>query len=815
MSDLRFALRQLAKSPGYTLVVVLTLAFGIAVNTTIFGMVNLFFLKPLPVSDGSRLVYFLQRSEAFKMPHGLSFPDFKDYRERLSSTRDLVAFMPSPVNLSASGKSPWRAWVEIVTPNAFGTLGVQAAVGRTLLPSDGEEKSAAVAVLNHDCWQQQFGGDPAIVGRAIVLNSRTFTVVGVAAPGFGSFSYGMKMSAFVPTGALESLRENGGQMLADRGAAGWRVMGRLTEESSLDQARSEAALVFSQLAQAYPDQHRKTEALVVPEDRARPDPIFADFMPVLAALFTGLVGLVLFIACANVANLMLARAASRQKELTMRAALGATRSRLIRQLLVESIVLAVLAGVVGWIIASWIGELLVRFAPQGDFPVHVETETLWQEYVFTAAISLIAGLASGLLPALRASRIDVVEQLKDGGSGRASSGRHRLRNFLVISQVMFSFVVLIGAGLFLQSLRRVQSVELGFRPENLLLLSFDLSLQGYSEDRAQQFHRQLLERVQALGGVRGASLTSHIPFDYAVSMRNVWPENPPAQMAEGRMLAGIASVAPGFTEMFGVTLQSGRTLAETDTAKTPRVAVINAEMARACWPGQEAVGKRFRPWRDGPWTEVVGVTQTAKYVMLAEAPRPHFYVPLAQDYAAPATLMLRTAGDPTALTSAAREAVRSLDPHLPVYNVRTMEELIGNSIFALMPLRMGATLAAVQGVLGLLLSIMGLYAVVSFGVAQRTREIGIRMALGAAHTDVRRLVMREGLRLTLVGIGIGLTFALALGFGLSRVLYGLSAIDPMVFPLVTILLVAISALACWLPARRATQVDPMTALRAE
>jgi len=818
LSDLKSALRQLTKSPGFSLVVILTLAFGVAVNITIFGTLRMFLLRRLPVPDTDRLVMVLQRDDAYKMPIGLSFPDFKDYRERARQVRDLLAYMPNPVNLGAPGRAPERTWIEVVTPNAFQALKVPAAVGRTLLPADGEARGAApVMVLSHDCWQNRFGADPAIIGRAVILNGHPFTVVGVAQPGFRSFSVMWTVSGFVPTGALDALRENGAGVLEWRNAAGiWRVLGRLGPGVSLESARAEAAVIMSQLVREYPDDHHNTRAMVIPESHARPDPVISDFLLALTALFTGLVGLVLFIACANVANLLFARAATRQRELTLRAALGASRGRLVRQMLLESLPLAALAGGAAWLIADWGGAFLARYAPQGDIPVNMDPGSPWPSIAFTAAISLLAALGSGLLPALRASRINLVDDLKDGAGGQTARGRHWMRNLFVVSQVTFSAVVLICAGFFVRSLQRMHSLDLGFRPDHLLLVSFDLGLQGYTKERGLVFDRQLLERVNTLPGVRQASLTSHMPFDpLGYDGRDIWPENPPPQMKEGNTSVGVAHVAPGYPELMGMRRWRGRSLAATDTAETPRVAVVNRALADLCWPGQDAVGKRFRPWKDGPWIQIVGVTDTSKYLMLTEPARPYFYEPLAQGYSAPLTLVIRTAGDPNALGKPVRAVFRDLDPNLPLYGERTMEDLMGASPLAYLPMRMGVTLTAAQGVIGLALAMMGLFAVVSFGVAQRTREIGIRMALGADAAKVVRFVVRDGVRLTAAGLAAGFVLAFALGFGLSHVLYGLNPIDPLVLGGVLLLLFLTALLACWLPARKATRVNPVDALRAE
>ncbi len=816
IADLKFSLRQLAQSPGYTLVVVLTLAFGIAVNTMIFGMVGRFFLQPMPVPDAGRLVMLLQRSDAWNLPHGISFPDFKDYRSHTTTLTDMVAFFAQPAHFSAEGKTPERAWIEIVTPNGFAALGVPAALGRTLVPSDGEAPGGApVAVLSFRFWQNRFGGDPHVVGQVIQINGRPFTVVGVAREGFQSFTSSLAMSAFVPSGAVTQVYGDGAKFLENRGIPGWRVLARLRPGATTAAADAEVKVATAQLVKDYPDEHKGTRGMVLPESRCRPDPTVADFTGVFALVFMGLVAMVLLIACANVTNLMLARAVTRQKELTMRAALGASRARLVRQLLTESVLLAALAGLAGWFLAGLVGQALAGYAPQGDIPVVTVTGPALRDYLFTVGLSLVAGLGSGLAPALRASRVDLVESLKESPGGLLADSRHRLRNLLVVGQVTFSLVVLVSAGLFLQSLRRARAVSLGFQPDHLLLLSFDLGMQGYSFERGDAFTRQLLERARALPGVAAAALSQHVPFDYYVQIRDVWPENPPPQFKDGSSSIAYSRVDPGYFDLMGLRRLRGRLLAETDTPSTPRVAVINQAMASLCWPGQDAVGKRVRLARDGPWVEIVGVLATAKYVMISEPARPYFYLPLKQDYFSPLTLLVRTRGEPFALAADLRAVVRDLDPNLPVYSVRTMDELMDTSMFALLPMRMGATMAALQGLIGLLLAIMGLYAVVSYGVSRRTREIGIRVALGAAPRAVLGFVVREGLQLTAVGLGLGLALAAGLGVGFSRILYGVGAVDPLVIGGVTLALAATAALACYLPARRATRVDPVESLRAE
>jgi predicted permease len=815
LSDLKFAFRQLAKFPGYTLVVVLTLGFGVAVNTNIFGIVGHFFLQEMPVADADRLALILERSDAFNMPHGISFPDFQDYRARAASFGHLLAYFPQPAHVSTDGHDAERGWIEVVSANGFTALNVPAALGRTLLPSDRDDSGAPpVAVLTHRYWQRRFGGDPSVIGRTLTLNGKPFTIVGVARAGFNSFGASLIMDAFVPAGAIVHVYGDGLKFLDNRGISIWRALGKLKPGITIAAANTEIAVLSRQIAQDFPDTHKNTHHFVIAENRCRPDPSVADFTAVFSVLFVGVVILVLIIACANVANLMLARAITRQKELTMRAALGASRWRLIRQLLVESLLLAALAGFAGWFLARSMGDLFARFTPQGDIPINTDSTPATRDYLFTIVVSLVAGLASGLAPALRASRVDLVESMKEGAGSRVAGGKHHLRNFLVVGQVMFSLVVLICAGLFLQSLNRARSVALGFRPDHLLMASFDLGLGGYTEQRGQQFTRQLLEKVRAFPGVDAASVTQYAPFDYYVQVCDVWPENAP-HLQNGSTSIKYTRVDPGYLPMMGLRLARGRLLAETDNENAPRVTVVNRALADVCWPGQDAIGKRLRLWRDGPLVEVVGVMETAKYWTISEPPQSFLYLPLRQDYFSPLTLMVRTKGDPALLVNAVRAAVRALDPNLPLYGVHTLDELMDQSIFGLLPMRMGAAMAAVQGAIGLLLAVMGLFAVVSYGVSRRTKEIGVRMALGANATDVVRLVVREGMRLTVTGLALGLVLALGLGVVLSKLLYGLGLFDPMVFLAVTAVLLGTTALACWLPARKAAKTDPMIALRSE
>jgi putative ABC transport system permease protein len=540
----------------------------------------------------------------------------------------------------------------------------------------------------------------------------------------------------------------------------------------------------------------------------------SDFMPAFAAVFAGMVALVLFIACANVANLMLSRALERQRDLVIRSALGASRYRLIRLQVVEGLLLAAVAGVLGFVLARWAGQALAGFTPTGDIPVNQDQPWDWRVYAFTIGASAAAGVITGLWPARQATRFNLVESLKEGGPG-AGTSRHALRNLLVIGQVSLSLVVLVGGGLFLHSLRQMQQLALGFEPDGLLLMSMDLGLQQYNDIRGRRFLDDLLARAEGLPGVRSATVAVHVPLDYGMRVTDVGIDGQIPGTKDDYVSVTHNIVGPSFLETTGARLVAGRGFDASDTEESHRVGLVNETMARKLWPGQDPLGKRFRFGRDGEWIDVVGVLADGKYVMLGEEPRSYFYVPLAQRYASPVTLMVRSDAQPETLVAPLQRLLREMDADLPVFNVRSMQAHVRDSVFGLMPLRMGAAMAGAQGLIALLLAVMGLYAVVSYAVTRRTREIGVRMALGADRTAVMRLVVREGMRLTLIGVVLGLLGAFGLGAVLSQVLYGVRPMAPGVFAGVTALLLAVSALACYVPARRATRVDPMVALRAQ
>ena len=815
MGDLRVPFRALRKQPGFTTVAVLTLAFGIGVNTSLFAIINAYYLQPLPVAGADRLVLVMQRSDVINMPYGQSYPDYLDYRRESKTFSDLTAYMPMAVHVSAPGHQPERTWIEVIAPNYFTLAGVAPAFGA--FPDAGDEKkgSPAAVVLSYRYWERRFGGNPNIVGQPITLNGRTFTVSGIAPASFAGLAWAMAVSGWVPSGSMGVLMDGGDGFRDNRGAPAFRVMGRLATGKSLPEARAEIDTIARRLAAAYPAEHKGARIDLIAENRARPDPAISGFLPIFAGVFMALVAFVLLIACANVANLMMSRALQRQRDLAIRAALGASRLRLVRLQVVESLLLAVVAGALGLLLAQWVGAALVSFIPSSDIPMNEDHPWDWRVYAFTAVASLVVGIVTGIWPARTATRFDLVESLKEGGN-TIGDRRHLFRNLLVVGQVTMSVVVLAGAGLFLHSLQRLQHAALGFDPQGLAMASIDLGLQQYSETRGQQFIEDALRRAETLPGVTSATVLSHVPFDYGMLISDISIDGEIPGTRDNAISTGYNVVGPRFFETFNADVVRGRPFDDRDTSQSHRVTIINETLAAKLWPRHDPIGRRLRLGRSGDdWLEVVGVARDGKYLMLAEQPRPYVYLPLAQHYQAPVTIVAKTASDPAGLAQPLQRIVNGLDPDLPVFNTRTMEAHLRTSIFGLLPFRIGATMAAVQGGIGMLLAIMGLYAVVSYAVARRTREIGVRMALGAAHNDVMRLVIREGMWLSLIGLVLGLTIALGLGLVLSKVLYGVPSADVSVMTSVSSLLLIVAAIACYVPARRATRIDPLTALRTD
>jgi predicted permease len=817
MQDIRFGARMLFKSRAFTVVAILSLALGIGANTTIFTLVNAVLLQSLPVSEPAQLMSVFGTDDNNKGQQldyaPISYPNYVDYRDQNDVFTGLLIYGFATMSLSGTGE-PEQINGLMVSGNYFDLLGVKAAQGRTFLAEEDKTPGThPVIVLSHALWQRRFGGDPGIVGKTITLNSQGFTVIGVAPPGFrGTFAIGAS-DFWVPIAMHDQvLTGTFREWFNERRALLFNVIGRLKPGVSREQAQVAMQTIGRRLEQEYPKENEKRNVMLVPLAQSTINPNQRDLFVRAGGLLTTVVGLVLLIACANVANLMLARATARRKEIAIRAALGAGRMRIIRQLLTESILLSVLGGALGLFLAYWACELLWSFRPpffnQNDLSLELDGRVL----AFTMLLSLLTGIVFGLAPALQATRTDLVTELKEkSGPPRQTRQRFNLRNVLVVAQMALSLVALIGAGLFLRSLRNAQQLNPGFETEKLMVMSFDLGAQGYNATRGREFDRQVQARVESLPGVRSAAVASNGPLN-AGFMRSVFIEGQESPAGGRGKLILVTTVGPKYFETMGIPLMRGRDFGSSDQENSVKVVVINEAMAKRFWPGEEAVGKRFKFFGDETPTEVVGVARNSDSVNLGEDPRPLAYMPLAQNFPAFTTLIVRTEGDPRGVLPTVRREVQALDPNLPLIAVSPISEVLDQVLWA--P-RMGAALLAAFGLLALVLAAVGIYGVLGYNVTQRTHEIGLRMALGAQRGDVLKMVVRQGMVLTLIGVGVGVVAAFLVTRFMESLLYGVAATDPVTFIAVSLVLALVALLACLIPARRATRVDPMIALRHE
>jgi predicted permease len=816
LQDLRQTARILAKSPGFTAVAVLSLGLGIGANATIFSFLNAIFLRPLPVQDPERVVAVFTSDFSGPPYGGSSYPDYLDFRTKTDAFAGLAAYTVAPMSLSEGPRTD-RVFGELVTANYFAVAGVQASRGRTFRPVDDERPDAAPAIIVSDgLWRRRFGEDPALVGKAVTLNGHAFTVAGIAPPGFTGLMRGLAVDLWVPmtmAGAIPS-----SDRLDGRGNRWLLLLGRLKPGLTAEAAQAELAVLAARLQKAYPDNWTDVKdkcrvITVVPENRARLFPAARGAVLGFLALLLSVVGLVLLMACTNVAGLLLARASARRREIAVRLSLGASRRRIVRQLLTESLVLSLLAAVLGVVAALWATNLLVALRPPVPFPVALDLHLDLRVLGFTVLLSILTSVVFGLAPALRASRPELLPALKDGsGAGERAASHWAPRRLLVVAQMAMSLVLLIGAGLFLQSLGNAHRIELGFDRANLLLLSLDVRLNGYDEPRGRLLYEHLLERASALPGVRSASLATEVPLGLGGSRRGIWVEGYEARSGED-MGVHTNTVGPDYFRTMGIRLVRGRDFTSSDTAGRPGVVVVNEAFARRYWPDQEPIGRHVRLGDEsGAPAEVVGMAQDGKYVTLGEDPKPFFYVPFLQRYESGATLHVRTTGDPRGLVEAMRREVRALDPSLPVFDEKTMTDHLGVS---LLPARLAASVLGLFGLVALTLAAVGIYGVMALAVRQRTRELGVRIALGALPKDLLSMVLGQSMRVALTGLAIGLLAALGLGRLVTSLLYGIGAADPATFVVVPALLAAVALLASFLPARWAMKVDPMVALRHE
>jgi predicted permease len=850
--DLRFGLRMMRKTPGFTAIAVLSLALGIGANTALFSLIDAILVKTLPVKDPGSLVLFnWQSGRAFRTngvrgtfvggyPPGMrgssSFQSHivEKLREEQSNDpnsplSDLFAFAwLGNMNMLVDGQAE-MAGGQVVSGNYFAALGVPPLLGRMITEADDDASAAPVAVLSHRYWQERFGADPAAIGKQINLNQTAFTVVGVTPPAFnGALQVDQLPAVSVPI-AFEPLLESERPMIDKPGKPGmwWlHLMGRLKGSATAEQAQASLDGTFQSLAlERMPPPRKESEAAQI-EVKDYPHLLALSgsrgmwemrsvYSSTLYLLF-GVVGLVLLIACANVANLLLARAALRASEITVRLAVGAGRWRLIRQLLTESMMLATLGGAVGIVFALWGKDALIALnGQQGGFlPAHIDASLNWRVLGFTVGVAVLTGILFGLVPAWRATRLDLTTALKE--SNRSSSGvaRSRLSKGLVIAQVTMSLVLLVGAGLFIRTLRNLQQVEVGFNQENLLVFSLRPGANGYKDERLAQLYQQLFARLETLPGVRSATF-AHVPLlAHYVDNEGISLPGETAQ-SEAEHTSNREIVRENYFATMEIPLLRGRGFNQHDDASAPKVAIISETLARKFFPDDDPLGKRVGfDAKTAGQIEIVGIARDIKYTSQREEDAPLIYMPWLQATKEIGEMYfsLRATGEPAALAAAVRQAVREVDNNLPIMDIKMQAAQASET---LTEERLFANLLGFFGVLALLLAAVGLYGVMAYSVAQRTNEIGIRMALGARTGNVLRLVIWQGMKLVLIGLAAGVLAAFALKRIIASQLYGVEATDPLTFALVGGLLILIALLACWVPARRATKVDPMVALRYE
>jgi macrolide transport system ATP-binding/permease protein len=814
LHDLRYGLRVLAKSPAFTIVAVLSLALGIGANTAIFSLVNVLLLRPIPVREPDRLVSVFTTDQRNPGNLPVSHLNFKDLRDQNDVFTGMAAFTFAQVNW-AKGTASEQLLVQLVSGEYFSLLGVSLRLGRVILPEE-DRKPAPVAVLGHGFWERSLGSDPNVIGRTLILNRQPFTVIGVAPRSFTGTVLGGGPALWVPMSMHDVVQPNFDWYETRRGLF-LNLIGRLKPGVSAQQAAANTSTIFARLEQAYPVDNKGRSAGAVSLLDARLNPDGPGGVPVvqLSMILMLVVGIVLLIACANVANLLLARASRRRREIAVRLALGAERVRLIRQLLTESLVLSIVGALLGVLLAYWlIGAVVAANLP---LPIPVDRDIPIDGRVlgFTALLALLTGILFGLAPALQASNPNVVPVLKNESVPAAGQrGWLRvisLRQALVIAQVALSLISLIASGLFLRSLHDARRTNTGFETRGVLVMTFNLGREGYTPDRGQLFYEQLAERVSGLPGVRHAAVAQNAPLAGGF-LRSVFPEGQDTTTRD-RILVQVNPISPGYFETIGIPLLRGRDFTRTDATGAPLVVIVNETMAARFWPGQEAIGKRFKFFGDQEYTTIIGIAQDSTYNAVAEDPIPFIYQPLRQSYTPAATLHVRADGDAAGLAGAVRSTVLRIDPTLSVFNIRTLQEQISQS---LAPLRMNVIILVSFGVLAMLLASIGLFGVANYSVTQRTREIGVRMALGAQAGSVLRLVLANGLVLVATGIGLGLCAAFVLArFVPAGLLPHVSNRDPLTFAATTAILTAVALIASFIPARRATRIDPLIALRTE
>ena len=801
--DIRYALRMLVKNPGFTTVAVIALALGIGANSAIFSVVNTVLLRPLPYKDAERLVMVWEEASKHGYPQDTpAVANYIDWRDQNQVFEGMAAIADQSFNLTGAG-DPERIEGRRVSANLFSLLGAEPQLGRAFTPEEDQPGANRVVILSHPLWQRRFASDANVVGKTLNLNGETFTVTGVMPSQFQFPTRDDELWVPIAFTQAEAARRQSHYL---------QVVARLKPDVTLERAQSEMTTIAARLQQQYPEANTDLGAVVVPLH----EQLVGDIKPALLVLL-GAVGLVLLIACANVANLLLARAAVRQKEIALRVALGASRFRLIRQFLTESILLGVIGGVLGLLLAIVGIKLLTAFIPP-NIP-QIKAITIDARVLgFTLLVSLVTGLIFGLVPAIQSSILNPIETLKEGGRDSTSgSGGNRIRGFLIVAEVAVSLILLIGAGLLINSFLRLRNVDPGFRADKLLTMKIVLPELKYREPAQRSaFYSELTRRLESVPGVKSAAVTTNLPLYKQGNSIGIVIEGRPAPPPGQELIVTTRIISPRYFETMSIPLLRGRQLSDQDTATSPNVAVISDTMARRYWPGEEPIGKRISPGRpESPndWVSIVGVVQDVRQFDLIAEPKPQMYFTHQQaGFFAPRDLVVKTDVEPLSLAATVRKTVWEIDKDQPVSNINTMDEIAAESVARQ---RFSMLLLAIFAGVALLLAAVGIYGVMSYSVAQRRGEIGIRMALGAQKRDVLKLTVGRSLKLVLIGVAVGLVGAFMLTRLMSSLLFGIRATDPTTFAAISLLFIGVALIASYLPARRATRVDPLVALRYE
>ncbi len=807
-NDLTYAIRSLVKHPGFAAIAVVTLALGIGANTAMFSVINGVLLRPLPYHDPDRLVTIWEESperDLFQMP--VSIANLRDWVEQSKTLEQISAYTFSDLNLTGTGE-PVQLDAVRVSANLFSLVGATPMLGRTFLPEDDKEGAARVVVLSHATWKNHFGSNPRIIDQQVTINNQSHTIVGVMPANFQfpvGFGYMGKVlndpiDLYVPIAAASEE--------AARGHYSFFAIGRLKPGVTIQQAQAEMSGIESRLEQQYPDTNTGIGIKLI----STQEQTVKEIRPALLVLL-GAVAFLLLIACVNIANLLLARSAARQKEFAIRAALGASRLRVLRLLLTESVLLSLAGGALGLLLAVWGTAALMALAPD-NIPRLNEVGVDARVFGFTLAVSLLTGIVFGLFPAIHASKPDLNEALKEGSRGSMASGSgKRTRSVLVAVEVALSLVLLVGAGLMVKSFIRLQQTHLGFNTNNLLTMDLSLSESRYPEAHQQvAFFQKTLEQVGALPGIQSASVTTGLPLTLSLSGSDFRIEGHPEPEAGKEMIVNKRSVSPGYFGTLGISLLKGRDFSDGDKTDAPQVAIINQDLARTYFANEDPLGKRIT-FSDGEsWMSIVGVIGDVKQVSLGSTSKPEVYFPYLQAASRAMSLVVRTTNNPLSQAAAVRGQIRVIDRDLPIDESKTMEQLLAESVSG--P-RFNMLLLTVFAVVALVLALVGIYGVMSYTVTQRTHEIGIRVAVGAQSRDVFRMVLGQGMLLALIGVAFGLLGALALTRLMTSMLFGVEPNDPLTFATIALLVIAVALIACYLPGRRATKVDPLVALRYE